>query len=172
MFSRPNITRRQAFAAVLAYLALGSPRARVATARERLLPIAVQNFSGASPSEIEKGCDLAQTIASDLGGSGKFAPLDAVLFPHNIIKISDVPLFADWRAIGADYLVNGQLAPFSDGRVHLQSRLWDLSAGQYIAGMQYVTTSERSYLISHVIADAVYERLTGQIARFEEQNKQ
>ncbi len=55
----------------------------------------------------------------------------------------------------------------SDGRLKAEFRLWDVFAGQQLAGQQYFTTPDNWRRIGHIISDAVYERLTGEKGYFD-----
>lgn len=155
-----NITRRRVRSALLLGLFLSSFPMCMLTADARILSIAVPNFLGSSPDELEKGRRLAEALVSDLRVSGRFAPLDPDRYSRMIVEFDGRPQFADWRAIGVKYLVSGEIAIRSDGRIHVGFRLWDVMAGQLVAGMQYIVASDEFHRIPHVIADAIYERLT------------
>ena len=131
------------------------------------MSIAIPDFLGSSQDELEKGRVLARVIVSDLRSSGRFAPLDPSLYPRQIVGINTMPQFSDWRAVGAEYLVTGQLALRSDERIKVEFRLWDTTAGHFVMGVQHFIASGHLLCVSHVIAETIYERLTGQIGQFD-----
>src|SRR5262249_31163939 len=123
----------------------------------------IPDFQGGSQDEVEKGRTVAQVIVADLRTSGRFAPLDPGLYAGKMFKVDTMPQFTDWRVIGTEYLVIGQLALRSNEHIKVGFRLWDIVAGQQIVAVQYSVTSDHLHRIPHVIADAVYGRLTGQV---------
>jgi len=55
----------------------------------------------------------------------------------------------------------------ADGRLSVEFRLWDVYAGQQMSGQQFTTTPENWRRIAHIIADAIYQRLTGDTGYFD-----
>jgi len=159
-----SITRRGAVSWLLACFVPGP--VRIVMAEAGVLSIAIPDFLGSSQDELEKGRVLARVIVSDLRSSGRFAPLDPSLYTGKILDIDTVPQFSDSRAVGAEYLVTGQLALRSDERVKVGFRLWNAAAGTFIMSVQHFIASDHLPHVSHVIADTIYERLTGQVGRF------
>ncbi|HVY59698.1 MAG TPA: Tol-Pal system beta propeller repeat protein TolB [Xanthobacteraceae bacterium] len=131
------------------------------------LPIALPDFVGGSPSDSEAARSITQIITADLQRSGLFAPIDPAAFIEKIVNVDAVPRFPDWRAINAQALVTGRITRQPDGRLKAEFRLWDVFAGQQLAGQQYFTTPDNWRRIAHIISDAVYERLTGEKGYFD-----
>src|SRR5713101_7455834 len=131
------------------------------------VPIAIPDFLGGSPADSEFARSISQVITADLRRSGLFAPIDPAAYIEKIANADAVPRFADWRVINAQALVTGRLTRQTDGRLKSEFRLWDVFAGQQLAGQQYFTTPDNWRRVAHIIADAVYERLTGEKGYFD-----
>ncbi len=132
------------------------------------LPVAIRDFL-VSGGDAALGKDIAAVISSDLKRSGLFLPLDPATFVQGPIAADETPRFADWRVINAQALVTGAVARLPDGRLRAEFRLWDVFAGQQMTGEQFYTTPQKWRRVAHVIADAIYERLTGEKGYFDTQ---
>jgi TolB protein len=131
------------------------------------LPIALPDFVGGAANDADVARNVTGIIASNLKRSGLFAPIDPAAYIERITNIDAAPRFPDWRSINAQGLVTGRMTRQSDGRLKAEFRLWDVFAGQQLAGQQYFTTPENWRRIAHIISDAIYERLTGEKGYFD-----
>lgn len=127
------------------------------------LPIALTDFLSGD----ELGAEITSIIAADLERSGLFAPIDKKAFIEKISNPDVAPRFEDWKVINAQALVTGRVTKQPDGRLKAEYRLWDTFAGQQLAGQQFFTTPENKRRVAHIIADAIYERLTGEKGYFD-----
>jgi len=170
-----SMTRRRilTFAAVAGSLTLS---ARYAAAVVRLdvtqgnfqpMPIAIPDFLGGAQGDNDTAQGVSQIITANLRRCGLFAPIDPAAFLEKIASVDAVPHFPDWRTINAQALVTGRVTRQSDGRLKAEFRLWDVLAGQQLAGQQYFTTPDNWRRIAHIISDAIYERLTGEKGYFD-----
>jgi TolB protein len=170
---------RRAFTLAGGALALSGmvrPAALFAQAQQRLevvpggtqaLPIAIPNFVPGSPADGEVGVGVTQVITNNLKRSGLFAPIDQAAFIEKISNIDVAPQFQNWKTINAQALVTGRMTRQPDGRLQAEFRLWDVAAGQQLAGQKYVTSPESWRRIGHIISDQIYERLTGEKGYFD-----
>ncbi len=131
------------------------------------LPIAIPDFAGNAPNEIQLGRDVTQVISADLERSGLFLPIDQRAFIEKITTNQTEPRFADWRIINAQALVTGAATMQPDGRARIEFRLWDVLAPQHLTGFGYTTTPQNWRRIAHIIADKIYERITGETGYFD-----
>ncbi len=163
------MTRRQALAvgAAASGLLLAMPRARAVVRLDitqgnfQPMPIAISKFIGGGEGDDDTAAGVTQIITADLQRSGLFAPIDPAAFVEHIASVDAVPQFADWRTVNAQALVTGAVTRQPDGRLKAEFRLWDVLAGQQLAGQQYFTTPDNWRRIGHIISDAIYEQLTG-----------
>jgi TolB protein len=131
------------------------------------MPIAVPDFVAGTPSDGEVAVNVTQIISGNLKRCGLFAPIDPAAFIEKVVNPDTAPRFPDWRAINAQALVTGRITRQSDGRLKAEFRLWDVFAGQQLAGQQYFTTQDNWRRIAHIISDAIYEKLTGEKGYFD-----
>ncbi len=153
--------------AVLATPAEAVVELDITRGRVQALPIAVPNFVAPSPNEQQLAAQVAEVIKNDLDRSGLFKPVDSAAFIEKIVDINRMPRFGDWRVINAQALVVGEVSQTPDGRLKAEFRLWDVFAGKQLAGQQIFARPRNWRRIGHIIADAVYERLTGEKGYFD-----
>ncbi|MCW2236537.1 Tol-Pal system beta propeller repeat protein TolB [Azospirillum canadense] len=132
------------------------------------LPIAITSFAGSGGREAQMGSDISKVVSADLERSGLFRPLDPKGFLQTPDQLrSGEPRYQDWRAVGAQALVAGNTTAMGDGRMKVDFRLWDVAGGQYMQGLSYTATSDSWRRIAHIVADAIYKRLTGEEGYFD-----
>lgn len=127
------------------------------------LPIAITDFLSGS----DIGARISGVVKADLRRSGIFAPIDDAAFIEKVSNPDIAPRFEDWKVINAQALVTGRVSREADGRLKAEFRLWDTFAGQQIAGEQFFTNEDNWRRVAHIIADAIYERLTGEKGYFD-----
>src|SRR3546814_2148152 len=71
------------------------------------------------------------------------------------------------RAVNAQALVHGAVARQPDGRLRVEFRLWDVYGEQQMAGFAYHTQPQNWRRVAHIIADAIYKRITGEQGYFD-----
>jgi TolB protein len=126
------------------------------------LPIAITDFAGEQVAR-----DIAAVIEADLRSTGIFRPIEKAAFIDKIQGTAGVPRFEDWRIINAQALVTGAVTQEADGRLKAEFRLWDVFAGQQIVGQQFFTSPQNWRRVAHIVADAIYEALTGEKGYFD-----
>ncbi|MBO0904451.1 Tol-Pal system beta propeller repeat protein TolB [Jiella sonneratiae] len=159
------------FAAVLVLagaLAVATPAAAVVElditqGNVQPLPIAIADFQ----SQNGLGKQISDVVSADLKRSGLFAPIDPAAFIQKGLGPDVSPSFQDWTVINAQALVVGRVSPEADGRLRVEFRLWDTFAGQQLDGQQFYTNPDNWRRVGHIIADAIYERITGEKGYFD-----
>ncbi|WP_425394270.1 Tol-Pal system beta propeller repeat protein TolB [Ahrensia marina] len=126
------------------------------------LPIAITDFISGDGI----GAKISQVVEADLRRSGLFAPIDKAAFIEKVSNPDASPRFEDWKVINAQALVTGRVTD-EGGRLKAEFRLWDTFVGEQMAGEQFFTTRENWRRVAHIIADAIYERLTGEKGYFD-----
>ncbi|MEN8178994.1 MAG: Tol-Pal system beta propeller repeat protein TolB [Pseudomonadota bacterium] len=125
---------------------------------EGALPIAVVPFGWQGkkpPSE-----NVASIIDADLHRSGRFKTLpqvDMLARPTS----GDQVQFKDWRALGTEYLVVGQIQQTGVKGYTVRFQLFDVYRGEQLTGYSIPTTEPNLRSTAHRIADLIYEKLMG-----------
>jgi len=132
------------------------------------LPIAISDLYGATPAAQQRGRDITDVVSADLERSGLFRPIDPRAFIQSPEQLRGLPRFADWRQINAQALVTGTVEGGEpNGNLTVEFRLWDVFAAVQMRGLRFATTTENWRRVAHQIADAVYERITGEGGYFD-----
>ena len=175
MLATARSRRKTAWIAVLAFV-LPFGAALSASAELRIditrgtvepLPIAVTRFLGTNEDEARLGRDIAKVVENDLQRSALFRPIDMRAFEQDQQAMDTLPRFADWRVINAQALVQGRARMVEDGRLRVEFRLWDVFAEQQMEGQAFSTAPTNWRRVAHIIADAIYKRVTGEKGYFD-----
>ena len=128
------------------------------------MPIAVTNFY----SQGDIGNKMSEVVRNNLKSSGMFRPLAENAFIQSPVSlVNDGPRFNEWKPLGAQALVTGKVTPAENGQYKVEYRLYDIASGGQIDGMAYTTNQDNRRRISHIISDAIFERLTGEKGYFD-----
>jgi TolB protein len=131
------------------------------------IPIAIPSFFGAAASESQYGRDIADVVSADLVRSGLFSAVDPRSFVQDANSLLVQPHFADWRVLNAQALVVGKIEMQSDGRLKVEFRLWDVFSEQQMTGLAYFSIPNNWRRVAHIVADAIYKRITGEDGYFD-----
>jgi TolB protein len=165
------VSRRHALAAFafgLAALAGGSASADGdiyvhAGANFKPVTIAVAPFAG----EETGGEKISGVVTSDFARSIFLLPLNPASFPETIANPDAPPNLDAWKTSNAQFVLTGRVLHQDAGRVTAQFRLWDTATGEQVAGQQYSTDAANARRVAHLIADAVFSRVTGEKGFFD-----
>jgi TolB protein len=130
------------------------------------LPIAIADFVGDGSVAPDVAREVSGVVANDLRLSGLFIPIDQAAFIEKGVSPDHLPRFEDWRVLNAQALVVGRIGA-SDGKLRAEFRLWDVFSGAQLAGEQFFARPKDARRIGHIIADAIYERITGEKGYFD-----
>ncbi len=125
------------------------------------LPIAIVPFT----SEPNIDLDLAAVVASDLERSGQFKAIptkDMLTLPGLNDKIN----YQNWRIIGVENLVVGEIKPTADGQYTVAFRLIDVFKQQQLGGDSRPVAASELRNHAHRISDMIYEMITGERGAF------
>lgn len=114
------------------------------------------NYTGATPlSE-----NVAAIVSDDLERSGQFGPID----PSNMLSYPSLPqdvVYRDWRLLGSEYLVIGDISPTKSG-FQLVFSLFDVISQKTVLFNQAITVRQDGLRdMAHHVSDKVYEAITG-----------
>ena len=123
------------------------------------MPVAVAPFKGESSAPQK----TAEIVLADLQRTGQFRAVDAQ--SPGLDEMSR-PDWAIWRQRSAEALLAGSVTRLADGRFDVRARLWDVVKGQDLGEFKDLVVTSDLRLVSHRVADWVYERLTGSPGAF------
>jgi TolB protein len=92
--------------------------------------------------------------------------LNPTNFPEAVTNPDARPNVDAWKTVNAQFVLTGRVAPSGD-KIAAQFRLWDMTTGAQVAGQQYTTDAANARRVGHLIADAVFTRVTGEKGFFD-----
>jgi TolB protein len=130
----------------------------VTRGQDNAIPIAIVPFAAADAAD--GALDVAQVVSNDLTRSGRFKTMDRkdmIEQPHTGAAIS----FDDWRRLGNDYILVGQMQPQGPDRYNISFELYNALNRQRLMGYQISANRAGLRLASHQVADMVFDKITG-----------
>ena len=139
----------------------------VSGATRNPMPIAIPEMIGSNSNIFMKiagknyGDKIHEVIAADLDRSGLFKIIPEGSYIETLNSIDQKPNFIDWQAIKSEALVQSKITELPNNKLQVDFRLWDTVAEKQLLGKSFTSTTDNWRRIAHVVADAIYERLTG-----------
>jgi TolB protein len=132
---------------------------------EQALPIAIVPFAWSQASNVAP-IDLTSIITNDLKRSGRFDVMDELDLPQRPSQF-DAINFNDWRKLGMENILIGNLSLTDSGDYEISFRLIDVYRGKQIAGFRIPAKPNLLRRVAHQISDIVFEKLTGTAGAFD-----
>ena len=129
-------------------------------------PIAVTDFFSNEANSQKIGKNISQLISDNLERSGLFLPITKKAFIQDISSLAIQPRFEDWKIIKAQHLISGKISQSND-KITVEFRLYDVFAQKQLLGKRFETSDRNWRRVSHIISDAVFERVTGEGGYFD-----
>ena len=159
------------FALFLSLFVPSAPRAELSIditgAHSEPMATGLPVFSSSGAAAGEMAGKISRVIESDLESSGLFKILDPLAYLQTFKGIEDAPVFVDWQAIKAEALIQGHVDYLSDKQIRVSVRLWDVYAAQELYSATLEIDNKGWRRAAHMIADAVYKRITGEEGYFD-----
>ncbi|MCO4757954.1 MAG: Tol-Pal system beta propeller repeat protein TolB, partial [Oceanospirillaceae bacterium] len=133
-------------------------RIEVTQGVDKPTPVAVVPFSWSGGYGLSE--DVAGVIGSDFARSGLFAVMDQDNMLSNPSRQNEVA-FRDWRTAGQEFLVIGRMSPAKDNAVRVEYEVYDVIKEELILRDARIGSRNGLRDVAHVIADNIYEYLTG-----------
>ncbi|MDR3208545.1 MAG: Tol-Pal system beta propeller repeat protein TolB [Rickettsiales bacterium] len=131
------------------------------------VPIAIAKFD-ALPANEKISEEIRGIVENDLKTSGLFHIVATTAHPEKL-KFDVMPKFASWEAVKASVLIQSKLTKTKDKKLRLQFYVWDISGKEQIEAQSLVTSAGQARRLAHIMADAIYSRLTGEGGYFDSQ---
>ena len=157
---------------VMIFMALAQPshaQTEIVITEGRIVatPIAISTFIGQTPEEVIIARNITEVTRADLQSSDLFESIDEGRFLERIHNPDSLPDFPAWRGINAHALVTGRVVDVDGRDVRIEFRLWDVFSAKQLFGLQLATEKKYWRRLAHIVADKVYERLSGESGYFD-----
>lgn len=126
---------------------------------EQSLPIAVVPFAWSQAGRVAP-VDLSSIIGDDLRRSGRFDVMDEQDITQRPASFEEIN-FGDWRKLGMENLLIGNLSLTDSGDYTVSFRLIDVYRGKQIAGFGKTVKPGLLRRTAHQISDVIFEKLIG-----------
>lgn len=132
---------------------------------ENALPIAIVPFGWSQASSVAP-IDITEIISSDLSRSGRFDVMATQDLPQQPTEL-DAINYADWRKLGMENIVIGNMSLTENGQYDISFRLIDIYRQKQIAGFRVPSKPDKLRRVAHQISDIIFQKLTGIAGAFD-----
>lgn len=130
--------------------------------------IAVQKIETDAKVNSKDAAMVRDVVENDLKSTGLFRIVGRDAYPE-YVRMNDMPNFNSWMAIKANVLVQTKMSTVPDGRYKLEFYVWDINGKEQIEAQALFSSKKSARRLAHIMADAIYERLTGEEGYFDTQ---
>ncbi|MCQ2599463.1 MAG: Tol-Pal system beta propeller repeat protein TolB [Alphaproteobacteria bacterium] len=130
--------------------------------------IAIQKFETKSKTDATTAETIRSVVEADLKSTGLFRIVSHDAFPE-FVKMGEMPEFESWQPIKTQVFVQSKLDTTKDGQYKLEFYVWDINGQEQIEAQSLVGSKKSVRRLAHIMADAIYERLTGETGYFDTQ---
>lgn len=132
------------------------------------ISVAVQKIETVGNVSSSDAKMIRDVVDADLKSTGLFRIVSRDALPE-FVAMGDLPDFQLWAAVKAQVLVQAKLSAESGGKYNLEFYVWDVNAKEQIEAQSLVASKKSARRLAHIMADAIYERLTGEVGYFDTQ---
>ena len=132
------------------------------------ISVAVLKFETTEGVKTKDAAMIREVVEADLKRTGLFRIVNHDALPE-YVKMGDMPDFKLWQAIKTQVLVQAKLSNASNNDYKLEFFVWDVDGAEQIEAQALVSSRKSARRLAHIMADAIYERLTGEIGYFDTQ---
>jgi len=132
------------------------------------ISIAVQKFETVGNVSKDDAEMIRDVVDADLKSTGLFRIVSRDALPE-FVKMGQMPDFQLWSAVKAQVLVQAKLSAEAGGKYNLEFYVWDVNGKEQIEAQSLVASKKSARRLAHIMADAIYERLTGEVGYFDTQ---
>lgn len=132
------------------------------------ISVAVQKIETVGNVSGDDAKMIRDVVDADLKSTGLFRIVARDALPE-FVEMGKLPDFTLWSAVKADVLVQAKLSAESGGRYNLEFYVWDVNGKEQIEAQSLVASKKSARRLAHIMADAIYERLTGEVGYFDTQ---
>ena len=132
------------------------------------ISIAVQKFEVESGASASDAATIREIVEENLKRTGLFHIVNHNAFPE-YVKLDEMPKFRMWSAIKTQVLVQAKLTKTPDKKYQLDFFVWDIPGQEQIEAQSLSASKKSVRRLGHIMSDAIYERLTGEVGYFDTQ---
>lgn len=132
------------------------------------ISVAVQKFEISGTASAKDAAKIRSVVENDLKSTGLFRIVSHDALPE-YVKMNEMPNFKLWSAIKANVLVQATLSSEPGDKYKLEFYVWDVNGTEQIEAQSLIASKKSVRRLAHIMADAIYERLTGEIGYFDTQ---
>ncbi|MBR4932594.1 MAG: Tol-Pal system protein TolB, partial [Alphaproteobacteria bacterium] len=141
-------------------------RIDVSGAQSEPLPFAMQDLISDDWATSDLGKEITAVVVADLERSGLFRYINPDAYIQKFTNANTRPNFADWQAIQAQALIYGTIKE-QGTKLNVSFRIWDVFAQTQMEAKSFTAPAESWRKVAHMIADYIYERMTGEKGYFD-----
>lgn len=130
------------------------------------IKVALPFFAGSGASAVSVGREIISVAETDLQNSGYFRSANRQAFAQRFRSHSDLPAFDSWRLLNVAAVLAGDISA-NGSSVTVTYRLWDPYSEKQLLGKQFTTDARNARRLGHILADQIYEALTGEKGYFD-----